>query len=155
MIGIWSVRRYTYTYICFGRLRDGQYFCIFSCILKFWNVISFVIDITPEQKFLITFCFIINKQDGDGLSSVTSLREAENVFSINRIIFLPGNSLVSWNPTPLEKHKPTKEDSSTAPGCFPFKQIYVWTQNCLDHAELNFTLQIAVEYVSKYLAHIH
>lgn len=47
-----------------------------------------MIDITPEQKFLVTFCYIINKQGGDDLSSVTSLREAENVFSINRIIFL-------------------------------------------------------------------
>jgi len=114
-----------------------------------------VINITPEQKFLVTFSYIINKQGGDDLSSVTSLREAENVFSTNRIIFLLGNSLVSWNPTPLVNHKPAKEDSSIAPGCFPFKQIYVWTQNYVDHAELNFTLQIAVEHVSKYLAHIH
>ena len=54
-----------------------------------------MINITPEQKFLVTFSYIINKQGGDDLSSVTSLREAENVFSTNRIIFLLGNSLVS------------------------------------------------------------
>ena len=105
--------------LCFLRKRKWELEILttrLSCSSRASNFLAFL------RIFLKLFFYTINKLMTHG-HLIWQLVEDENLFSTNRIIFLPEKPLVSWNPTPLVNHKPSKKDFSKTPSCFPYTHV--------------------------------